>query len=68
MKTYFSRLFVTLDILINVLIGGKIETLSSRMGRAIQEGRNCLLCKLLCGLLDLRWKDHCVNNIMEPKG
>jgi hypothetical protein len=63
--TYLRRIFVALDILINTILGGQVETLSSRMGKAIKQGR-CILCKLICGALDWRWKDHCVNNIKPP--
>jgi hypothetical protein len=64
--TYLSRLLLLLDMAINVLRGGRVETVSSAMGRAIKEGRRCILCKLICGALDRRWKDHCINNIMTP--
>jgi hypothetical protein len=64
--SYLRRLFLALDILANVLLVGRVETLSSRMGRAIREGRRCLLCRLICSVLNWRWKDHCVNNIIDP--
>lgn len=65
-RAYVLRVLVALDIFINVLLFGRIETMSSRMGRAIKEGRRCLLCALICGLLSIRWPDHCINNIMRP--
>lgn len=66
MRAYFARLWLALDILLNTLLGGDVETISSRMGRAIKEGRRCLLCGLLCWLLSRFWPSHCVNNIMNP--
>lgn len=65
---YFARIWYALDILANVFAFGKVETMSSRMGKAIAEGKRCILCKILCGLLDLRWKDHCINNRMKELG
>jgi hypothetical protein len=61
---YLGRVWLALDILLNTLAFGQVETMSSRMGKAIRDGRQCILCKVLCGLLNLRWKDHCIHNIM----
>lgn len=66
MKAYFSRLFLVLDMLLNVVAFGQVETISSRAGKAIAAGKRCILCKLICGLLDMRWKDHCAHNQMDP--
>jgi hypothetical protein len=64
--TYFRRLFKALDILANVMAGGLLETISSRCGKQIVDGDPCKACCLICRLLDLRWKDHCKHNIMNP--
>lgn len=63
---YLARLFLTLDILCNVLIGGEVETMSSRMGKAILTKQRCILCGPICGLLSVFWPDHCIHNIMDP--
>lgn len=63
---YLARLFLTIDILCNVLLGGAVETMSSRMGKAIIAGKRCILCKLICGALSVFWPDHCIHNRMEP--
>ena len=64
---YLARCWLALDILLNVLLGGAHETMSSRMGRKIRDGVPCALCRGVCRLLDVFWPDHCVNNITEPK-
>jgi hypothetical protein len=66
MMTYLARFWLALDILLNVILGGDVETMSSRMGRAILQGRRCVLCRFTCRLLDVFWPGHCVHNIMEP--
>lgn len=66
MMGYFARLFLAFDILVNTILGGDVETMSSRMGRAIQQGRPCAVCGVVCWLLSRWWPGHCVNNIMEP--
>lgn len=60
---YLSRCWLALDILINTLLGGDVETLSSRMGRAILTGRRCAVCRVVCRLLDVFWPGHCIHNI-----
>jgi hypothetical protein len=57
----------SIDQLGNAVIGGDPdETISSRAGRAIQEGR-CKGCKLLCWLLNKVDPNHC-NKYLEPGG
>lgn len=63
---YLARFWWVLDILINVLRGGEVETMSSAMGKMIVAGNPGPIPCILCGLLDLRWKNHCINNRMEP--
>jgi hypothetical protein len=67
-KAYVARVWLALDILLNAIFGGDVETISSRMGRAIKEGRRCRLCTGVCWLLSRVRPDHCVNNIMKPIG
>lgn len=66
MRAYLARLWLAFDILLNTLIGGDVETMSSRMGRALKEGRRCVVCSSICWLLSRFWPDHCVHNIMTP--
>lgn len=66
MKAYLARVWLALDILLNTVLGGDVETISSRMGRAILEKRPCLLCGPVCWLLSRWWPDHCIHNIMAP--
>lgn len=66
MRAYLSRIWSALDILLNVVLLGAMETISSRCGKQLVTGNPCKACCLLCRLLDLRWKDHCINNRMDP--
>lgn len=67
MRIWLSRCWFALDVLLNVLLGGMLETMSSRMGRAIRDNRPCGVCRVMCRLLDVFWPDHCIHNIQEPK-
>lgn len=69
-QPYWLRILISIDQFLNTLLGGnEDETLSSRGGRAVlrtEDGypnpgdwKLCLLCKLL----DLIKKNHCVNSI-----
>lgn len=63
---YVKRLFVALDIVFNVFpFFGKLETISSRCGHQLAAGKPCRACAWLCGLLDRRWKGHCLRNRMR---
>jgi hypothetical protein len=64
--SYFARFLLALDILANTILGGDVETMSSRMGREIREGKRCAVCTGVCWLLSRFWPGHCVNNIMDP--
>ncbi len=57
----------SIDQLGNAVIGGDPdETISSRAGRAVKEGR-CKGCKLLCWLLNKVDPNHC-DKYLEPGG
>lgn len=62
---YFGRLWWSVDVALNVLALGAVETMSSRMGKSLAAGSPGRIPCFLCGLLDLRWKNHCINNRME---
>jgi hypothetical protein len=66
MKQYISNVWWAIDVLVNVSTGGRRETISSRMGRNIQQGKRCAFCRGVCWLLSRFWPDHCTHNIMEP--
>lgn len=66
MPAYLRRVWKALDVLLNVLRGGELETVSSACGKQIVAGNPCRACCLLCRLLDMRWKDHCINNRIDP--
>lgn len=58
--SYIVNNLVALDQFVNTLIGGDPDmTLSGRFGRAIIENR-CFLCKVICKVLDVFDKGHCV--------
>lgn len=59
-------LLVLLDVIVNYLFNGRVETVSSRAGRARSSGRTwgCVLC---------RWLDdidagHCDKAMKDPLG
>ena len=65
--TYFRRLFVATDQLVNVIFGGdEDETVSSRLAKDAKRGRKfaCVLCQLL----DLLDRDHCDKAIERDRG
>jgi hypothetical protein len=69
-KQYGWNLLISLDQLLNTLLGGHPdETLSSRMGKYVQKGRGVIPC-VLCKILDVifREKDHCIKNIESDRG
>ncbi len=65
--TYFRRLFVAADQLVNVLLGGdEDETVSSRAAKDRNRGRivGCVLCRFL----DLFDPNHCDKAIERDEG
>ena len=71
MKRYFWNLLISIDQLLNALLGGNPdETISGRMGVRIREGRATRFERLLCRLLskiDPTTKRHCVESIDEDE-
>jgi hypothetical protein len=68
MKRYIWNVLISVDQLINTLLGGfPDETLSSRMGKRVIK-KNCKMCKLICRFLDLFEKDHCYKSIEKDEG
>lgn len=69
MSGYFKRLLVVLDMLVNVLRGGELETVSSACGKRLA-AKPCRLCGALCRFIETafngRWTGHCANNRREP--
>jgi hypothetical protein len=65
---YFSNIFRALDQLLNALLAGDPrETVSSRMGKAIDEGR-CMACRWACRILSLFDQRHCQTSIDPSVG
>lgn len=68
LKAYLWNLLVAVDQLLNTLaFGDPDETLSSRMGKAVQENR-CVLCRRICWLIGKIDPDHCVKTIEPDEG
>lgn len=63
-RSRFSRLLLVLDQLFNVLLwnGSQDETVSSHIGRKIEDSKATWFDKKLCGFL--RWveRSHCVKS------
>ena len=67
MKQYLINFAILLDESLNTITGGDPgKTVSSRAGKAMQEGRvwGCVLCKFL----NLFQKDHCLKSINPDDG
>lgn len=68
MKRYLWNFLIAVDQLINTILGGvPDETISSRMGKRVVK-KNCKVCKVICRILDLFEKDHCIKSIEEDEG
>jgi len=71
MLAYLKNIGIAVDQLFNALLAGDPdETLSSRMGKAVRDGR-CRLCEPICRLLDRidpRPGRHCLMAIEEDEG
>jgi len=67
LKTICYSVLLGLDQLLNALLGGHHdETISSRCGRLILQPDSttlCRFCHILCPMLHLLDKNHCVKNI-----
>ncbi|MDR5883617.1 hypothetical protein [Caballeronia sp. LZ032] len=64
---WLRNVLVALDQLANAIaLGDPDETISSRAGKAMQEGKRwgCVLCRCL----DLLQKDHCLKSIESDEG
>lgn len=65
---YFWNFLVAIDQLFNTILGGDPdETLSSRMGKNVREGR-CKLCKIVCYILNKIDSNHCDKSIEAEEG
>lgn len=65
--TYFRRLFVAVDQLVNVIFGGdEDETVSSRIAKDARRGHRfaCVLCRVL----DWLDPDHCEKSLERDEG
>ncbi|MGV3466385.1 MAG: hypothetical protein ACO1OT_13960 [Heyndrickxia sp.] len=68
MKRYFWNILVSVDQFFNTVFGGDPdETISSRMGKHLAK-HDCPFCNLMCKLLNLFEKDHCVKSIEKDEG
>jgi hypothetical protein len=63
---YLRRIWVALDVLLNVLRGGALEPISSACGKEIVAGSPCRFCSAVCRLLNVFWPDHCIHNRIDP--
>jgi len=65
-KKYGWNLLISLDQFINTVFGGDPdETLSSRMGK---REKDCKICLVICLLLNLFQKDHCIKAEEKDEG
>jgi len=67
-KKYIWNLLIAIDQLVNTILGGDPdETMSSRMGKHLVK-KDSFLCKIICKLLNLIDKNHCVDAIEKDEG
>lgn len=67
MKRYLWNILISLDQFANTVLGGfPDETISSRAGKAMREGKawGCVLCRFL----NLFENEHCVKSIEPDEG
>ena len=69
-KTYWGRIALAWDQLVNAHLpgGDEDETISSRMGKALERKQNCRICKILCWFLHKIDKKHCQDAIERDEG
>ena len=68
-KNYFWRMLISIDQFFNTLTGGAPdETLSSRMGKAVEAKGNCWFCHTVCKALHWIDKNHCRDSIERDEG
>lgn len=69
LKKYLFNILISLDQLVNTILGGDPdETISSRLGKYVRQGRGWIpktICKALNFLLG---PDHCIRSIEEDRG
>lgn len=63
-RSRIIRVLLALDQLFNVILwnGSQDETISSHVGRRIEEGRANFIDKLVCCLLNKLESEHCVKS------
>ena len=68
-ESYFVRILISIDQFFNTLTGGdEDETISSRMGKAVEDKKNCWLCQTLCSVLHWIDPNHCQKSIERDEG
>ena len=68
MKRYLINLVISIDQLVNTILGGyPDETMSSRMGKHLVK-KDCRLCKFICRLLNKIDPNHCIDSIEKDEG
>lgn len=66
MKRYFFNILISVDQMLNTLLGGDPdETISSRAGKRVD---TCAPCRWLCRLLDVIDPRHCHKHIEPDEG
>jgi len=65
-KKYGWNILISIDQLVNTIFGGDPdETLSSRMGK---REKTCKICYVICMILNLFQKDHCIKSEEKDEG
>ena len=66
---YFVRIMLSIDQFFNTITGGsEDETISSRMGKALENKKDCWFCVVTCKMLHWIDPNHCKDAIEEDEG
>ncbi len=67
MKQYLWNFLISIDQFVNTLLGGNLdETISSRMGKQIRDGK-CFGCYVICRILHVLDPNHCQKSIEDDE-
>ena len=66
---YGWRVLLSIDQFFNTITGGdEDETISSRMGKAVENKSGCWFCRIICKALHRIDPHHCQDSIERDEG
>lgn len=68
-NSYGWRVLLSIDQFFNTLTGGdEDETISSRIGKKVENKADCWICHILCKMLHWVDPNHCQDSIERDEG